>query len=48
MVHFVPLNIKDDDSIARVLYEVDNALQFGEDQEPKEPKEDYDYEESAE
>lgn len=39
MVHFVPLNIKDEESIERVLYHIDNALQFGEDQEPKEPTE---------
>jgi hypothetical protein len=48
MVHFVPLNIKDEDSITRILYEIDNALQYHEDQEPKEPKdEDFDYEEET-
>jgi hypothetical protein len=33
MVHFVPLNIKEEDTITRLLYEVDNALQYFEDQE---------------
>jgi len=39
MVAFLPLNIKDEDSITAILSHVDNAIQFGEDQEPKEPKE---------
>ncbi|KAJ1916119.1 hypothetical protein H4219_003955 [Mycoemilia scoparia] len=38
MVSFLPLNIKDEDSIAYVLSHADNALQWGEDQEPKEPE----------
>lgn len=39
MVAFLPLNIKDEDSITAILSHVDNAIQFGEDQEPKEPVE---------
>ena len=33
---FVPLNITDDDSVELVLAHIDNAMQFGEDAEPKE------------
>lgn len=33
MVHFLPLNIKDEDSVEKILYEIDNALQYFEDQE---------------
>jgi hypothetical protein len=40
MVHFIPLNIQDEDSISYVLSHVDNALQYGEDLEPKEIVED--------
>jgi hypothetical protein len=38
IVKFIPLNIKEEDSIEYVLSHIDNAIQFGEDQEPKEPK----------
>lgn len=38
MVSFIPLNIKDEDSISLVLAHIDNAIQYGEDVEPKEPK----------
>ncbi|CAG8741751.1 18986_t:CDS:2, partial [Dentiscutata erythropus] len=44
MVSFLPLNINDEDSITAVLSHVDNALQFSEDQEPKEPKDEFDIE----
>lgn len=40
MVTFVPLNIMDEDSISICLQHVDNAMQYGEDEEPKEPKDD--------
>ncbi len=36
MVNFMPLNIKDEDSIEAVLYQIDHAIQFGEDEEVKE------------
>ncbi|KAI8897272.1 GPN-loop GTPase [Globomyces pollinis-pini] len=36
MVNLIPLNIKDEDSIAYILSHVDNAIQYGEDLEPKE------------
>ena len=39
MVSFLPLNIHDEDSIEAILYSIDHATQFGEDQEPKEPRE---------
>lgn len=45
MVSFVPLNIKDEDSLELVLSHVDNAIQFGEDEEPKEPKDEEDEDE---
>lgn len=38
MVAFLPLNIHDEDSIAAILSHVDNAIQFGEDEEPRELK----------
>ncbi|KAJ1676319.1 hypothetical protein EV182_008432, partial [Spiromyces aspiralis] len=38
MVSFIPLNIKDENSISYVLSHADNALQWGEDQEPREPQ----------
>jgi len=38
MVSFLPLNITDEDSIATIISHVDDALQFEEDQEPKEPR----------
>ncbi|RKO91944.1 GPN-loop GTPase, partial [Blyttiomyces helicus] len=38
MVSFVPLNIYDEDSVNLVLSQIDNAIQYGEDLEPKEPK----------
>ena len=46
MVNFIPLNINEDDSIAYLLSHIDNAIQFGEDDEPKIPK-DYDYEDES-
>jgi len=38
MVSFLPLNIRDEDSVALILSHIDNATQYGEDQEPTEPK----------
>lgn len=35
MVSFIPLNITDEDSIEYVLSTIDNAMQYGEDLEPK-------------
>jgi hypothetical protein len=35
MVSFIPLNIRDEDSINYVLSNIDNAIQYGEDIEPK-------------
>lgn len=37
MVAFQPLNIHDEDSLERILLQVDIALQYGEDAEPKDP-----------
>jgi len=37
MVRFIPLNPSDQDSLEVVLAHVDNAMQYGEDVEPKEP-----------
>jgi hypothetical protein len=39
MVSFIPLNITQESSIEYLLASVDNAVQYGEDLEPKEPKE---------
>ena len=38
LVAYIPLNIQDEDSISALLTQVDNAMQYGEDLEPKEPK----------
>ena len=35
LVRFTPLDITDEDSIGALMYEVDNAIQYGEDLEPK-------------
>nr|WCZ58485.1 GPN-loop GTPase 3 [Andalucia godoyi] len=36
LVSFIPLNIRDDESVEHVLYQADQCVQFGEDEEPKE------------
>lgn len=38
MVQFVPLDARDEDSIAEVLGQVDMAIQYGEDAEVKVPR----------
>jgi hypothetical protein len=38
MVNFMPLNIHDEESLDRILLAVDIAIQYGEDEEPREPK----------
>jgi hypothetical protein len=38
MVSFIPLNIKEEDSVEILLAHIDNAIQYGEDLEPKAPK----------
>lgn len=38
MVSFIPLNIYDQDSVEYTISCVDNSIQYGEDEEPKEPK----------
>ncbi|KAI9497022.1 GPN-loop GTPase [Zychaea mexicana] len=44
MVSFIPLNITDEDSVEYVLSTIDNAMQYGEDLEPKEPDDRVEYE----
>ena len=39
MVAFVPLDITDEESVEQVLQQIDFAIQYGEDLEPKERKE---------
>ncbi|KAJ1984795.1 hypothetical protein H4R34_000415 [Dimargaris verticillata] len=39
MVSFIPLDVTDEDSIDYVMSSADNAIQYGEDVEPKEPQE---------
>jgi len=36
MVSYIPMDINSEKSVARVLSHIDNAIQFGEDEEPKE------------
>lgn len=38
MMNFIPLNIYDEASVEYVLSHIDNAVQYGEDLEPVEPK----------
>jgi hypothetical protein len=40
MVSFLPLDVTDEESIEVVLMHADHAMQYGEDMEPKEPKDD--------
>ncbi|KAI8818115.1 GPN-loop GTPase [Fimicolochytrium jonesii] len=47
MVSFIPMNIQDEDSIELVLSCVDNAVQYGEDLEPKEPVDEWEQEEDG-
>ena len=35
---YVPLNVNDEDSISILLQHVDHAMQYGEDEEPSEPR----------
>lgn len=38
LVSFLPLDLTQPDSIETVLSNIDHAMQYGEDEEPKEPK----------
>lgn len=38
MVSFVPLNLSDENSIMNVLIQIDNAIQYGEDLDVREMK----------
>jgi len=38
MVQFLPLDVTDEDALQGILEHIDYMLQFGEDEEPKEPK----------
>ena len=38
LVRFLPLDVTDEESIDNILLQIDAALQYGKDQEPKEPK----------
>jgi len=38
MVQFLPLDATDEDSVDAVLSHLDNAIQYGEHEEPREPK----------
>jgi len=38
MVSFLPLDLTNEDSIELILSCIDNIVQFGEDEEPVEPK----------
>ncbi|KAI9140753.1 GPN-loop GTPase [Paraphysoderma sedebokerense] len=48
MVSYLPLDISDEDSIATVLYQIDQAIQFGEDAEPREPDDIHEVDEAIE
>eukprot|EP01126_Amoeba_proteus_P036429 TRINITY_DN3712_c0_g1_i2.p1 TRINITY_DN3712_c0_g1~~TRINITY_DN3712_c0_g1_i2.p1 ORF type:complete len:110 (-),score=26.91 TRINITY_DN3712_c0_g1_i2:172-501(-) len=38
MIGFHPLNIQDEESVDYILSHVDHCIQYGEDEEPREPK----------
>lgn len=38
----MPLNIKDEDTVSVLLQHVEHAMQYGEDEEPKEPHDEVD------
>lgn len=38
LVSFLPLDVTDEDSVNTVLSHIDNMMQYGEDEEPKMPK----------
>ena len=38
MVSFLPLNLADEESIIKLLIEIDNAIQYGEDLDVREMK----------
>lgn len=38
MVSFLPLDVTDEDSLGTILSHIDNSMQYGEHEEPKEPK----------
>ena len=42
MVQFLQLNVQDEDSVGAVLSYIDDAIQYHEAQEPKEPNDDLD------
>ena len=37
-MRFLPLDITDEESVNDILMQIDMSLQYGEDQEPREPK----------
>jgi hypothetical protein len=43
MVNFIPLNIKNESSLAAILSHIDNATQYAENLEPREPTEHDEY-----
>lgn len=43
MVSFIPLDITDEDSVDALMLQVDNAIAYGENMEPKEPNDFEDY-----
>lgn len=38
LINFHPLDLTSEDSVGDLLSHIDNAMQYGEDEEPKEPK----------
>ena len=38
LVKFLPLDVSDEESIGDILIQIDMAIQYGEDLEPKEPR----------
>lgn len=47
MVSFLQLDVQDEDSVGGVLSYIDDAIQFHEAQEPREPNDEIDYTEDA-
>ena len=43
MVNFIPLNVRSESSLAAILSHIDNATQYAENLEPKDPADEVNY-----
>jgi hypothetical protein len=47
MVSYLKLDVQDEDSVGGILSYIDDAIQYHEAQEPKEPNDEMDYDEEG-